>query len=134
MFAVEAGGVMSETSLVNVQILPGLWMQTQGIGEVTANVDVSPNQPELPVDIQRASGSSWVTVASGHTDIIGDYVVTVTGQPAGRQTYRAYVGGDPPGRDVELLDGPRGHGGRHDAAAAAAAPQADAGAVHAESR
>jgi hypothetical protein len=95
MFAVQAGGVMSETSLVNVQILPTLWMQTPGIGVVTANGDVSPNQPGLPVDIQRASGSSWVTVASGHTDSIGDYVVTVTGEPAGRQTYRAYVSGDP---------------------------------------
>jgi hypothetical protein len=95
IFAVEAGGVMSETSLVNVQILPDLWMQTPGIGAVTANVDVSPNQPGLPVDIQRASGSSWITVASGHTDFIGDYVVTVTGQPTGKQTYRAYVGDDP---------------------------------------
>jgi hypothetical protein len=95
MFAVEAGGVRSETMLVYVQILPGLWMQTPGIGAVTANVDVSPNQPGLPVEIQRASGSSWVTVATGETDSIGDYVVTMTGQPAGSQTYRAYVSGDP---------------------------------------
>ena len=95
MFAVEAGGVRSHTVLVHVQILPGLWMRTAGIGAVTANVDVSPNQPGLPVQIQRASGGSWVTVATGETDSIGDYVVTMTGQPAGSQAYRAHVSGDP---------------------------------------
>jgi hypothetical protein len=94
MFAVEADGVRSATELVYVRVLPGLWMQTPGVGQVTANVDVSPNQPGLPVQVQRASGSSWVTVATGETDSVGDYVVTVGGQPAGPQTYRAHVGGD----------------------------------------
>jgi Lamin Tail Domain len=94
MFAVEADGVRSATELVYVQVLPGLWMQSPGVGQVTANVDVSPNQPGLPVRVQRASGGSWVTVATGETDIVGDYVATVSGQPAGPQTYRAYVGGD----------------------------------------
>jgi hypothetical protein len=95
MFAVEAGGARSQTMLVHVRVLPGLWMRTAGAGAVTANVDVSPNEPGLPVQIQRASGSSWVTVATGKTNSVGGYAVTVTGQPAGSRTYRAHVNGDP---------------------------------------
>lgn len=96
MFAVEADGVMSPTRRVLVQVLPVFWLESTRSGTVVANVDVSPNQPELVVHIQRATADwSWTTVGTGRTDSIGGYSHTMTGERPGTiQSYRAVVDTD----------------------------------------
>jgi hypothetical protein len=94
-FQVEADGERSGTVTVFMKVLPYLTIASTTSGTVTAHVAASPNQPWLPVQIQRQSGTSWTTVSGGYTDDSGSYDATLTGQGAGTtQTYRAYVGGD----------------------------------------
>ena len=97
MFAVEADGLRSETRRVLVQIAPAFWVQSPRPGTIVASVDVSPNQPELAVHIQRATADgSWTTVASGVTDAIGGYSHTLPNErPGTNQIYRAVVDADP---------------------------------------
>jgi len=96
LFAVEAGGERSKTVTVTMKVLPYLTVTSTSSGTVSAHVAPSPNQPFLPVQIQRQNGSSWTTISGGYTDDEGVYDATLTGQGAGTtQTYRAYVGADP---------------------------------------
>jgi hypothetical protein len=95
LFAVEADGERSKTVTVHMKVLPTLTVASTTSGIVAIHVAANPNQPELPVDIQRQSGSGWTKVSGGRTDETGSYDATLTGQGAGTsQTYRAYVGGD----------------------------------------
>ena len=95
LFQVEAGGERSTTATVFMKVLPYLTIASTTSGTVAVHVAPSPNQPWLPVDIQRQNGTSWTKVAGGYTDETGSYDATLTGQGAGTtQTYRAYVGAD----------------------------------------
>jgi hypothetical protein len=97
VFAVKADGVMSPTVLVHVRLLPILSVTSTKAGTVTARVSATPQQPYLPVQIQRANtNGTWSIIARGHTGNAGTYAVTVGKQPSGRSyTYRAWVGSDP---------------------------------------
>lgn len=96
VFQVEAGGVRSPAVTVAMKVLPALTAASTTSGTVTVHVAASPNQPGLPVEIQRQSGSSWARVAGGYTDDTGSYAATIAGQgPGTTPTYRAYVGADP---------------------------------------
>jgi Lamin Tail Domain len=95
-FQVEAGGARSATVTVAMKVLPYLTAASTTSGTVAVHVAPSPNQPWLPVEIQRQSGSSWTKVSGGYTDDTGSYDATIAGQgPGTSQTYRAYVGADP---------------------------------------
>jgi Lamin Tail Domain len=95
LFAVEADGERSRTATVHMKVLPVLTLASTSSGTVSVHVAPSPDQPWLPVDIERQSGSGWTKVAGGYTDDTGSYDATLTGQGAGTtRTYRAYVGGD----------------------------------------
>jgi hypothetical protein len=95
LFQVEADGERSKTVTVFMKVLPYLTIASTTSGTVTAHVSPSPNQPYLPVEIQRQNGSSWTKVSGGYTDNSGSYDATMTGQgPGTTQTYRAYVGAD----------------------------------------
>ena len=95
-FETEAGGVRSNKITVHMRVLPILWLDSPSAGSVRAHVDASPNEPTLPVQIQRAgSGGSWTTVATGKTGSTGAYVGTVSGLAKGSYTFRAYIGADP---------------------------------------
>jgi hypothetical protein len=95
LFAVEAGGERSRTATVLMKVLPALTATSATSGTVAVHVAPSPNQPWLPVQIQRQNGSGWTDVAGGDTDDNGVFDATLTGQGAGTtQTYRAYVGAD----------------------------------------
>ncbi len=95
VFAVEADALRSGTATVWVQVLTELDLTTDpGTGNVTAMVRASPGQPNLNVQIQRSTGGSWTTVAEGLTGDLGSQSFPMTGQPSGRQSYRAKVGGD----------------------------------------
>jgi len=95
-FETESGGVRSNKITVHMKVLPNLWVDSPSAGSVRAHVDASPNEPTLPVQIQRAgSGGAWTTVASGKTDSAGAYVGTVSGLAKGTYTFRAYIGADP---------------------------------------
>jgi len=95
-FETESGGVRSNKITVHMRVLPTLWLDSPSAGSVRAHVDASPNEPTLPVQIQRAgSGGVWTTVASGKTDSAGAYVGSVSGLAKGSYTFRAYIGADP---------------------------------------
>jgi len=96
LFAVEAGGERSSTITVKMKVAPALTVASTKSGTVTVHVGPSPNQPWLPVKIQRQDGSAWKEVAGGYTsESAGDFDATLTGQGAGTtQSYRAVVGPD----------------------------------------
>jgi hypothetical protein len=94
-FETEAGGIRSNEITVHMRVLPNLWLDSPSAGTVRTHVDASPNEPTLPVQIQRASGGTWTTVASGKTGSTGAYVGTVSGLAKGTYTFRAYIGADP---------------------------------------
>ena len=95
-FETESGGIRSNKITVHMKVLPNLWLDSPGAGSVRAHVDASPDEPTLPVQIQRASpGGTWTTVASGKTGATGAYVGAVSGLAKGTYTFRAYIGADP---------------------------------------
>ena len=94
-FQVESGGVLSSRITVLMRVRPTFWLRSPSRGVVQAQVEVSPQQGGLPIQVQRASGSSWLTVARGATGNDGAYAATMTGVAGGNGTYRAYVGADP---------------------------------------
>ena len=95
LFQVEADGERSKIVTVFMKVVPYLTIASTTSGTVTAHVGASPNQPWLPVEIQRQNGSSWTKVSGGYTDDTGSYDATLTGQGAGTtQAYRAYIGAD----------------------------------------
>jgi hypothetical protein len=93
-WAVDVGGLRSEYIDVSIRALPTLSVTSAGSGTVTASVSASPAQPGLPVQLQRATGSTWTTVTTSDTDEGGTYRATDTGLYAGAYTYRAYIGND----------------------------------------
>ena len=94
-FEVESGGVRSSRITVLMRVLPTFWLESPSAGVVRAHVEASPDQEGLPVQVQRSSGTSWVTVASGRTDSAGTYAASMSGVTGGTWRYRAYIGGDP---------------------------------------
>ncbi len=95
-FEVESGGLHSKKITVNIKVLPTLSLSSPSTGTVSARIAADPAQPNLPVQLQRASGSSWLTVASGHTsDPDAIFTATNSGLYAGTYTFRAYIGADP---------------------------------------
>ena len=95
-FEVQSGGLFSKKIKVDIRTLPTLTLSSPANGAVHANVSADPGQPNLPVQVQRQSGSSWVTVASGRTsDPAATFTATNSGLYAGAYTYRAYIGADP---------------------------------------
>jgi hypothetical protein len=95
LFQVEAGGERSQVVTVYMKVLPSLTVTSTTSGTVVVHVAASPNQPWLPVEIQRKNGTGWTNVSGGYTDSAGTYDATLIGQgPGTTQTYRAYVGPD----------------------------------------
>jgi hypothetical protein len=95
-FEVESGGLHSKRITVNIKVLPTLSLSSPSAGTVQARIAADPAQPNLPVQLQRSSGGSWLTVASGHTsDPDAAFTATNSGLYAGTYTYRAYIGADP---------------------------------------
>ena len=95
-FQVESDGLRSKRITVNIKVMPTLTLSSPSNGTVDARIAADPAQPNLPVQLQRASGSSWLTVASGYTsDPDAIFTATNTGLYAGTYTYRAYIGADP---------------------------------------
>ncbi|HET9518705.1 MAG TPA: lamin tail domain-containing protein [Actinoplanes sp.] len=95
VFAVVADGIMSDVKTVTVQTVAELQVTTTASATVHARVQASPGQPFLTTRVQRKAGSDWVAAAEGPTADLGVYTTTLSGQPAGTQTYRAQVSGDP---------------------------------------
>ena len=94
LFAVRVHGVMSNQVKVSIGARAELGLSSPSAGQVTATVQADPAQPGLPVQLQRQSGSSWITAGTTHTGTNGRVTFTVTGQPGGAHTYRAYIGAD----------------------------------------
>jgi hypothetical protein len=95
MFAVRSSGVTSPTIKVLVRVLPALKVSATGARTVDVNVDADPNQPNLPVKVLRANADgTWTIVTRRLTDDTGVTRVTLTNQPPGSRSYRAWVGGD----------------------------------------
>lgn len=94
LFYVEADGQRSSTARVHMQVMPYFSLSSPSNGTVTVHVAPDPGQPSLQVRVERKSGTSWTTVSTGYTDDGGTYDATLSGQPTGSQSYRAYVGGD----------------------------------------
>jgi hypothetical protein len=93
VFKVRAGGVDSNTVEVPIIAKPSLQLSASG-NNVSASVLADPGQPGLAAGLQRWSGSTWVTVSSGHTDESATYATVATGEPGGQQFYRAFAGPD----------------------------------------
>jgi hypothetical protein len=95
MFAVRSSAVTSPTVRVQVRVLPTLKVASTKAKTVEVNVDADPNQPNLPVKILRANADgTWTIVTRRQTDDTGVTRVTLTNQPSGTRSYRAWVGGD----------------------------------------
>jgi hypothetical protein len=101
VFAVEADGLMSDVKTVTVKAVAELQITTTETSTVYAKVLASPGQPYLTARVQRKSGSTWIAEAEGPTEDYGVYSVTLSDQPAGSQTYRAWISGDPANALVE---------------------------------
>lgn len=97
VWAVQAGGEYSRIVQAPLKIGGSLTLSSPSSNTVAFSYRASPDEPGLPVTIQRQNGSAWVTVGSGTTDDTtgsdpaSDVTTTLTGQPAGAQTYRAVV-------------------------------------------
>ncbi|GIE94053.1 lamin tail domain-containing protein [Paractinoplanes rishiriensis] len=92
---VESGGLRSNHIDVSIRAGVTLSLSSPGSGQVSATVGVSPSQPFLPVQVQRLSGGSWTTVASGHTsDPAATFSASDSGLFGGSHTYRAHIGAD----------------------------------------
>jgi hypothetical protein len=95
MFAVRSSAVTSPTVRVQVRVLPTLKVSSTKAKTVDVNVDADPNQPNLPVKILRANtDGTWTIVTRRVTDDTGVTRVTLTNQPSGTRSYRAWVGSD----------------------------------------
>ncbi|GAB1642922.1 lamin tail domain-containing protein [Krasilnikovia sp. MM14-A1259] len=96
LFAVEADGVRSRTVTVEMKVVPTLTLTSTASGTVTADVAANPNQPWLPVEVQRLSGATWTTLSGGYTGLTGTFSADLLNQgPGTSQTYRAFIGADP---------------------------------------
>lgn len=97
LFAVRSDGAMSSTRRVLVRVEPTMWLRSSKPGAVTVGLEISPMQEGLVVRVQRANtGGGWTTVATGSTDNVGGYSVTLLRQGGGtHKSYRVFVGGDP---------------------------------------
>ncbi|BFU42515.1 lamin tail domain-containing protein [Krasilnikovia sp. MM14-A1004] len=85
----------SNTVTVSVKVIPTLTLSSTTDGTVSVAVAANPSQDNLPVQMQRQSGGTWTTVASGRTDLSGNYATDLTNQGEGTsRTYRAYIGED----------------------------------------
>ena len=97
VWAVSAGGEYSRIVQAPLRIGGSLTLSSAANNTVAFTYRASPDEPGLPVTIQRQNGSEWVTVGTGTTDETSasdpaaEVAVTLTGQPAGAQTYRAVV-------------------------------------------
>ncbi|MDI6097917.1 lamin tail domain-containing protein [Actinoplanes sp. NEAU-A12] len=97
VWAVAAGGEYSRIVAAPLKIGGTLTLGSTASNTVAFSYRASPDEPGLPVTIQRQNGSAWVTVGTGTTDDTSasdpasDVTTTLTGQPAGAQTYRAVV-------------------------------------------
>jgi hypothetical protein len=96
VFAVEAGGVRSNTIAVGLRLTPSITSATTSGTTVSLSVDAGLSglsEAGLPVHIQRSvSGGAWTTIVTGHTTAAGLYDTTLAGQTAGaRVAYRAYL-------------------------------------------
>jgi hypothetical protein len=93
-FEVRQGGVVSNRITVYSKITAVFWVdRATAAGTAVAKLSTSPNQPDIPVQVQRKSGSSWVNVKTFAT-AEDEASTTLTGQPGGDQTFRAIISDD----------------------------------------
>jgi Lamin Tail Domain len=94
-FQVAADGLRSNKIKADIRVAPTLNISASGTGAVTATVAADPAQPGLSVELQRASGSNWVTVDRGATGEDARFSGSDSGLFAGTYTYRAHIATDP---------------------------------------
>ncbi|MFC7527807.1 lamin tail domain-containing protein [Actinoplanes sp. GCM10030250] len=97
VFAVEADGKFSPIVDAPLRVGATLSATSGSAGTVNFTVRASPDQPGIPVSIQRYTSGGWVEVANGVTDETSggdeasEVVTSASGQPAGQHSYRAYL-------------------------------------------
>ncbi|MFC4067597.1 lamin tail domain-containing protein [Actinoplanes subglobosus] len=107
VWAVESGGQYSRIVQAPLKVGATFTVLSTGADSISFNVHTSPDQPYFPVRVERQSGGSWVSVASGVTDgpageggatppnddgdTNAEFQGTASGQPGGQQTYRAVI-------------------------------------------
>jgi hypothetical protein len=96
-FYTRANSISSSIKTFRIVNDPYLTGGSTAKGSVTLRVVGDPNEPNLPVQIQRANANgSWTTVATGRTTAKLEYVRTFTGlKSKTSMTFRAYIAGDP---------------------------------------
>jgi hypothetical protein len=95
LFAARSGGVTSAPAKVLVRVVGVLHVSSPRARTVSVTLQADPAQPELPLKIlrQEANGT-WTILSRRITDAKGGLTLTLTGQPAGARSYRAWIGGD----------------------------------------
>ncbi|MEU4424170.1 lamin tail domain-containing protein [Actinoplanes sp. NPDC024001] len=98
VFSVEAEDLYSRIVKAPLRASASEFTATPGAaGTVNFVVRASPDQPGIPVSIQRYTSTGWTQVANGVTDGTSDaddraeLVTSVSGQPAGTHYYRAFL-------------------------------------------
>ena len=95
-FEVRSGGEVSNRITVYSRVATRFWVKAKSAGTITANGDVKPGQPDLPVTIERRSASgAWTRVKEIRTGENGLFQTDITGHTRGDYTYRAVIGNDP---------------------------------------